>query len=316
MIPGLTGAASVTGRADVLVFTLKKEAVVKERYVTLGDVIEPDVDLRALGQDLRALRIGRAPRSGYPATFTRTAIHAGIERVHPGMFAGVHWEGAEAVKVRTLARRLKARRYVDDARIHLDAWLGARYSEFEIRPKGELGDLLLPEGAITIKPSIAETTALRRRMCVWVDVEVDGEHYQSVPVWFEVKVFAPVLTAERVLPVGSVLDADMFRVQHLDIARVTGRPLAMHAAGEKKRLTKTLEKGGVLTEEVVEPLPPVWRGQRVAVRARVGRVVLQTRAIADEDGFLGETIRVRKTDSGETYRVRVVGEGMVLAEGE
>jgi flagella basal body P-ring formation protein FlgA len=78
------------------------------------------------------------------------------------------------------------------------------------------------------------------------------------------------------------------------------------------RARKALRAGDLLCAGDMEPKPPVSRGEQVVVRSSAGLVSVQSKGIAEQDGVVGERLRVRNPSSGEFYLALVVAEGEVV----
>lgn len=295
---------------------LQVGAAVDAPYIALGQIAVVDTADVRIRQQLEALRIGRTARVGYRLRVSRREIASRIERAFPGLYRRLSWEGPSASTVRTHGTHFEVQRYVNVAEAFLRDWLRRQVREYQISAVGRLRDLEVPRGSIeAVARWGAPPEHISRRMCVWIDIAVEGEPYQSLPVWFAVSAFDEVLTARSDLVAGRVLEPELLQPEVRDLALIRGKPLRAGAVPEEKRLRVAVASGEALTEEVLTPVPAVAAGQQVTVQATVGHVSLTTLAIAAEDGEVGTRIRVRPPDGDASYAVRVVGKGLVYADG-
>ena len=119
------------------------------------------------------------------------------------------------------------------------------------------------------------------------------------------------LRATRTLSRGDELaEADMVTSRG-EVAGVAFKrlPVAIETVGA--RMTRPVEEGGVLSNEVVSAQWPVRSGQQVRVRAVVDGIEAQGLGIATEHGRVGAVIRVVNPDSKKTLMGRVVGLGEI-----
>jgi flagella basal body P-ring formation protein FlgA len=188
-----------------------------------------------------------------------------------------------------------------------------RYGRVEIAATRAVEDLILPAGRVTLEAAAPDAAAPAKRMSVWVDIAVDGEHYRSVPVWFAVSAWTRVIRVNRDLEHHHVLQPADLAAATIDVAGLPGPPVTDPALVPGQRLVRPLNEGTVLLEKHVEPAPLVQQGAVVDVFAKAGRVVLRAKGVALSDGDLSQRIVVSNPKSGERFAAVVVGPGHVEA---
>ena len=80
---------------------------------------------------------------------------------------------------------------------------------------------------------------------------------------------------------------------------------------KRKWTRRMIAEGTVISPGAIEEIPAVRANDPVTLIVRSHGVTLSTRALAREGGRKGSTIQVRKADSREVVRAKVVGDGMV-----
>jgi hypothetical protein len=161
---------------------LRAESAVPGAYFTLGEIAEVHaLDSRA--QALRDLRVGRSPRAGGVLALERGAVQRWLQRAQ----AGVRVLGAETAVVRRgPLRELGFDEVRTEAERALRRALAAAYEDLALdAPAGRA--LLVPAGDVRLSARPPAPLAEEDRATVWVNVAVDGEHYQSVPLVFGVR---------------------------------------------------------------------------------------------------------------------------------
>jgi flagella basal body P-ring formation protein FlgA len=117
------------------------------------------------------------------------------------------------------------------------------------------------------------------------------------------------LRAARDLPRGVILGAeDVERVTD-DLGGVPLRPLPQDVLGA--RVLLPMPAGSVVTPTAVAVPPLVRSGDNVVTRVRVPGIEVRGRAVASQDGNLGEIIRAVNPDSRRPLKVRVIARGEV-----
>lgn len=307
----LTGQVAVAApAADCLAIALEPEVMVAGTRYRLADVARFDGGKCA---ELGALELGKAPRPGYWAHITRHQVAARIERRWPGSRKQIRWTGSQVVRVTATGESYPGMDVSRVAEWALREALQDRYSRVELEATRTVEDLIVPAGHVTLEAGAPNATAPAKRMSVWVDVSVDGEHYRSVPVWFAVSAWTRVVQVNRDLEHNHVLELADLAEATIDIAGLPGPPVMDPALAPGQRLVRPLSEGTVLLEKHIEPAPLVQQGAVVDVFAKAGRVVLRAKGVALSDGDLSQRIVVSNPKSGERFAAVVVGPGHVEA---
>lgn len=307
--------AAAAFKPSKLEIDLREQVQLEQRYYTLADIAVLRGTDQALVKRLERVRLGRTPRAGYSAEIDQQQIARRLDRVIPGISQHIAWPGARSATLGSTKVAYSKDRYVAVAQRYLSGQLEKRFIDHSVRPTGDYRALILPPGEVQLTPSLCSVDKVRKRSCVWIDVSVDGEHYRTLPVWFDVSVFANVLELKRELPAGAVVHPQWVRTRLRDVANVPGSPLQSLDQISDRRATRALSDGAILTIENFEPLPPVVKGQQVTVQSSVGNITLTARARALEDGYAGEAIRLERLDGAASYVAVVIDDGLVSVRG-
>jgi flagella basal body P-ring formation protein FlgA len=126
-----------------------------------------------------------------------------------------------------------------------------------------------------------------------------------------VSVDAPHVVAARGLSRGAVLVGADIREEAGGVDGVPLKPLPLRQVLVGARLRRDVAEGAVIAELDVEAVPYVRSGEVVTVRARLGGVQAEGRAIASQSGGPGDLIRLVNPESRRTLQGRVVAPGEV-----
>lgn len=126
-----------------------------------------------------------------------------------------------------------------------------------------------------------------------------------------VRVSALHVRTTRALPARTALGADSVAVQDGPIGRVPFGAVVDVDTALDGRLKRSVPAGAVLTRAVVEYPALVRSGRQVVTVARLHSVEVRGRAVAAQDGDLGDIVLVVNPDSRRRLRGRVVGEALV-----
>lgn len=117
-----------------------------------------------------------------------------------------------------------------------------------------------------------------------------------------------VLVSPQMLKRGTVLHPQMFKVAEVAIAPSEAQVLPTQHNVSNMELVRDLPANTPLRSYDLKPSLMVRRGQQVLVNVGEGRGFLITvRAEAQQDGMLGEQIRLKNTESGRPLTAVVTG---------
>ena len=310
MFLALPSAVAAGPAAACLELELASEVTVEGTLYRLRDVAHVGSgDCAGVG----ALELGKAPRPGYWAHITREQIAARLEREWSGSRRDLRWTGAKVVRVTAAGESFDGTALLKVAEQALRETLQPRYGRIELAAVNEPRDLILPIGRVELKAATQADTAPSKRMAVWIDIGIDGEHYRSIPVWYSVSAWASVISVNRDLEHHHRLEVADLSTVNMDVAGLGGLPVTDPEQLQGQRLVRPLQEGDVLLEKHFEPAPLVQRGTVVEVFAKSGRVVLRSKGVALSDGDLSERIVISNPKSGEHYAAVVVGQDHVEA---
>lgn len=303
-------AAGAETPGVVLVFA--DHAVVDGADIRLGDVASirtADSDLRA---QLEKLRLAPAPVASIPRRLRSDAITQLVERTVTRV--ALTAQGARQIAVERRTVVYPATRQIEQARQYLLQRLHEQYpalGQVDIAAVGDLPDLSLPAGAIDARPRPLQGNGLAKRVCVWLDLRVDGKTYRSVPVWLSVAAHGPALVARHAIkPRESVQPSD-FVQEDRDVAELGSPALTTVADLAGQRARTFIPAGAIAQRKDFEPNPSVRADETVDVRVTAGAIVIETQAVAEEDGRVGDTVRVRNPITASIFTARVVGDKLV-----
>lgn len=304
----LVAVASANAAIEV---RLKEQVEITTSRYTLQDVAElKGKDMRAV-QSVGSVVVGKAPRSGYLTQLSRHAIRATLRRRNPGLAQELNWRGADVVKVRAIGVELDIAEVREKAREALFDRLDGEFEKFEIRPEYEIDPVRIPQGEVTIEARKQRLGGVASRMRIWCDVYVDGDHYQSVSVWFRVSAYDYVAKLEREVAEKSPFTTADLEWVYQDVAGAGPVIVRRKFPVYPVRLKRALGAGSLVRAGDVEALPTVAKGQVVKVHVSEGSVSLVAKAVALNDAWEDERIKLSTLDGLAAYSATVIGKGEV-----
>ena len=294
---------------------LAEDSTIMTTHFQVADIAEVRSADQELAERIEGITINRVPRTGHSMYITRHMLAALVEHVIPGSYRRILFSGATAARIHGGGVSFAGVEIEREARATLTKWLGNSYDNYEIRPSSNIKDVTLPDGRVTMTADIAGGDRLPREMCVRVDISIDGKHYQTVPVWFSISVYLPVLVARHELVKGRVPDESDFKAVVNDITGMNAAPLQSLSDAGSYRTRRTIRQGEVIFVDDLEKIPDVIAGQRVTVISDSGKVRIQTVGIALADGDQSDKVDIRAINGGAVYPAVVTGRGSVIATG-
>lgn len=137
----------------------------------------------------------------------------------------------------------------------------------------------------------------------WRDDALLGSERVSV----DVAVRRTVVTVKRAVQRNQTLTAEDVAAETRWMTQRQGDEIGSVDEVVGQVAARTIRAGTALGRNDIRPELMVRRGQRVAVRAISGGLVVQTLARAQEDGGLGQLIEVRNDQTRERFSVKITG---------
>jgi flagella basal body P-ring formation protein FlgA len=294
---------------------LRPRAVLWRHGYTIGDVAQVSGPNQIEVARLKVMGLGYGPRSSQPVRVSRVFLESLIRERSGSAPLPLHWSGADEITLEARTMDIDGAMYIDAAKASLKRWLANRYAEFDVHSEGDYGVIAVPMGAVKFEGDVGAITRAMARMKVNVDILIDSHKVASVPVWFQVAAFQQALLLNKDIPRCSPIGPTDVSATRADVARELGTVLSDVAQLKAKRTSAPISAGSFVTAERLTAAPDVSKGEDVTVSIQYGAIVVQARAIAQDDGDRGDWIRVLEPTMERNYRVRVTGKNQAVSEG-
>lgn len=301
--------------AKPVLLELRSTAHVRSARLVLADVVNADATMQKEETQLLAMSIGTMSLTAGNMVVQRTSLEKWV-RKHAGIRSrDIRWTGADAVIIALQMQLVGAARMRGYARTLLEDWLksNAGGSNIEIRDQGELQALTVPTGEVKMRVSrLSEPLSMRKKLTVLLDVLVSDHLIKSVPVSFEVSGSRQAFMAKHDVARGNAVSAADVELREVDIFADLSEPISPVDFSKAAVRAKTgLRKGAILSRANVETVPDVARGDAVVLLARDGLVSIESRVEAMQDGYVGQTIKVRPGNSNNQILAKIIEPGKV-----
>lgn len=287
---GLVGVPEAMIRPPIGLVTRQAVTIDHDR-VSLGD-LSPTVP-----RSLLELDIAPAPAPGRRATITRQAIRDALKRV------GADESLANAMPAQQTIERAAVDLAADELRDEVVQALTARLP-IGARVRSVLGvrDLTLPTGARRIDVQLGRLRA-KARGTAMVYVNERLIERVGIEVVLEGTPQTPTLRAN--MPRGAVVQSKDVTMSPTEYHQIPPGAVIERSELVGKRLTQPGRAGTPIQRSAVKVPPVIERGQRVRVILTNHGLRITRMAIAQEDGAMGDHIRLKPTDSNTSFHGQV-----------
>jgi flagella basal body P-ring formation protein FlgA len=144
---------------------------------------------------------------------------------------------------------------------------------------------------------------------IWIKSDASRQVHS---LWFDVSGKSDTLVTLSDFAKGSSLSASDVAIEQRDIFGSTCMPLRSVEALSGSRLVNSMRAGSPLCNEAIEARPSVARGDFITVRYLSDRFSLLLKGVAQQDGNMGQRLRVLNPASRESFFAVVSGPSEVI----
>lgn len=291
---------------DRLTISLKEQATVSTAEVLLGDVADIYCADQGRLEQLISLPVAAAPLPGVVLSLDGGLIHQKVNAILKNS-TGFTISGAPVVRITVRGRIVEPAELVPLVKAFLLETTPWRESEIEIRSIGNVSGVEIPLGDYSLRiPKKSHLSGARETLFPF-EILVKEHPYRIFWASVDVRVRAEILRAARKIPYGKIIareDVEGALVEIQD-ARVACLRQPEDAVGLVSR--RTLLPGDPLTRESVTNPLLIRAGDTVRLRLERNGIHVATFARAEQDGKLGQFIRIRNLDFSRPVKAEVVG---------
>ncbi len=199
-------------------------------------------------------------------------------------------------------------------RIHVASSTAWKETQVEVRSVGLVNEIQIPAGTTEFRVTPGTAVNTLRNLILPMEALTDGKPQMTFWVYADIRVHSPVVQAARRVTYGSTITADDVRVAETELSDLRVEYLRSSDEAIGKTLRRSLSPGDPLTRDsLVSPLL-VHSGEIVRLLLQSGKISLAASVRAEQNGRLGQTIRVRNLDFSRSIKALVTGRGEVRVE--
>ncbi|MBL8858730.1 MAG: flagellar basal body P-ring formation protein FlgA [Planctomycetes bacterium] len=258
---------------------------------------------------IESITLGYTPSPGFGRVITRDEIAAKVRALFPRTTVSVI--GAERCRVAVETEVIRGEALRASALKALREAIAGR--DATVNDAGAIADVLVPRADSKLElRAVPDLRALRSgSIAVPVQVWIDGAPYQTVQTTLSLDLYETVPVLLQDVRRGEALSASSVDMQRKKVdATLQGEPL-IYASISGAVATRDLRLGTVVTDRDVQRAHLVKRGDIVQIMVKKGPVIARSTALAAQDGFLGDKIRVTTAGMKRELTAVITGRGNV-----
>jgi flagellar basal body P-ring formation protein FlgA len=299
-----------TQAAERFAINLKDEVAVESNNVYLKDVADLYGPDKPHLEKLANIFLCVAPAFGETTILNRHQIGEQIEPVVGRLPISV-FAGAASVQIRLQGRQITEDEIASILKSYILESTSWKESEIIIRSIGNLKGIELPPTEGSLRISSSAGIAGQRKVLAPIEILQAGKRLRSFWITAEIGIYSEILTAARKISSGKVITADDVTLQSVEITNLRASYFRVPEDVLGKVSRRNVSLGDPLTREsIMDPLL-VKNGETVRLRLEREGIVLTSLVKAEQDGKLGQIIRVRNVDFSTLLRAEVTGRAEV-----
>jgi len=320
LIGGLGIALHAQARTKATV-TFHESVTVTETSVRLGDLAKVETDDEALRETLEALVVGRSPRVGTVLRLREGSVKLAVrsQRLTLGFDdSDMEFAGAKITRVSVASQEITPQDMIDRVRPWIDQRMGvmARVDRMEIEYMSTPLPIVIPAGDwdVSVMPTWAPR-GITSSLSTPVRITVNDVTVKRVTLALKLHLYAMIPVANRAIHRHEALtEADVEYVE-VDLTTLNGgSPMRPFADVLGVRATREIRAGENLTDRNSETTPMIGKGDQVTILLEAPRMSITTTGEAQQDGRLGDFIRIKNLMSEKVIQARVVAERLVQVD--
>jgi flagella basal body P-ring formation protein FlgA len=294
--------------AEKIVVNLKEQVSVQSNNIVLQDVAE----LQGTDSDQLAkfaqIPLGAAPRLGIAATLSRNQITNYIQK-EVGPFPETSFTGAEVVQIRLQSRPIESEEIASILKAYILQTTSWKESEIEIQSIEHPRGIEVPPGESHLQVSLRLPVTGRGRIIFPFEMVQDGRVLRYFYTTAKIRVSSGIVTAAKPIRAGKVIELE----DVVQSPAMIGDFQATYLRAPDEILGKISQRnyspGDPLTREAFADPIMIKRGETVHLRLERSGLVLTALGRAEQDGRLGQTIRVRNMEFSTLLNAQITGPG-------
>jgi flagella basal body P-ring formation protein FlgA len=307
--PAFAGAQAASGQEGVSI-KIQDEALVASNRVYLEDVAEISGGDSETAARLAKTPIGNAPEFGNASVLTRRQIWEIVDSQKLSIPEKA-FSGAPAVRIRLKGRTIESDEIARLIKENIAKTTSWKESEITIGAIDNLKGIELPLSNFELKLQSNVTISGPKRVMAAIEARRMGKSLKCFWVAAEVNIHASVLTAAQKITRGESISSGKCKPIVIEVPDLRSGYARNEKDVEGKMSRRSFSPGDPLAVAAfIDPLL-IKSGDKVKLRLEKNGILLTSFARAEQDGVLGQIIKVRNLDFMSSVKAIVTGRAEV-----
>jgi flagella basal body P-ring formation protein FlgA len=227
-------------------------------------------------------------------------------------FGDIQFSGTETVQVRTKGKPVDRDQIAVLLKSHIVRTTSWKESDIEICIIGNLDSVEMPPDGAELRFSQTPAIAGRRTINALFEIVQSGRTMRSFWVNADIILRTDAWVAAKDILPGKIVESSDFVKQWTPIQDL--RAIYIRTLDEVmgKTARHRISAGDLIVREAFAEPFLIKRGETVQLRLQREGIMLNSQARAEEDGKLGQMIRVRNQDFSTVIKAQVIGRSQVI----
>jgi flagella basal body P-ring formation protein FlgA len=306
----LPGAVVAGQTIEVKLLTAAK---VDGESIQLGQIAEIQSDDPGLIDALGAIEMGRAPLPGQSLYVHPGRVEYALKH-NSDVADNFQIIASGPVKVTRNFDTVTPDRIRTAVMRYIESHAPWDKKQMKIRPIAYDQSHLVPAGKVSLQITPAKHTDWLGAEPFSVAILVNGESVRRTAVPTYIEVWQDVFMTAKPMGKNQPLTRDDIKSEKMDIARLPADAVVRADQAIGKRVNRSIAINTILREDQLERQPLVHKGDQVQVLAESSLLKVSTRAVAQENGCIGERIQLINLRSKKSIYAQVIDAQTVKVE--
>jgi flagella basal body P-ring formation protein FlgA len=246
--------------------------------------------------------LGLAPSLGRESVIRRSDLDARLHQILPhGVWS---WVGAEQCVISRPSAEVTEAEIIDLVEESLRDFTKKEGSVRVLRIFG-FSSLSIPKNGALTQVELVSPNGTSRFGGAMVNIDYQGKSILRRNLRFEWEWKKPVWVSQNSLSAGKISSAS-FSVETRDVLSVPGEPLSVDTMPDDLALVHSLAKGEILLRHNIKTMLAVTSGSDVVANIHSGTLLVSMKAVALENGVIGQNIKIQNPTSRKELVGRIV----------
>jgi flagella basal body P-ring formation protein FlgA len=312
-VGAMTFSVLIAPGANGLVISLREEASVRSATILLKDVADvrgPDLDTI---EKLSQISLGPSPEFGSVKTLSRHQIGQFIQAA-AGPVRSEEFSGAAAVQVRVKGGAINAEEVEALLKAYIRKASSWNESEIEISSIRNLNGIELPPDGAELRLSPIDASMGYKSILAPVEIVRAGKTLRRFWITAEIDIHAEILVAAQKITPGKIVQPGDVVKKNIPIADLHMAYARNPEEVVGKAASRIFSPGDPIPCQFFANPSLIKSGETVQLRLERKGIVLTSQARAEQDGKLGQVIRIRSLDFSTVVKAQVTGRSQVMLQ--